>query len=72
MGLDDATGRKFVALSTLSWTEGAQSQAHGAGDGDGGPGQNRTGDTRIFSAVLYQLSYRATGRAILGDGPGGV
>jgi hypothetical protein len=30
----------------------------------GGPGQNRTGDTRIFSAVLYQLSYRATGSAI--------
>src|SRR4030095_9848706 len=27
----------------------------------GGPGQSRTGDTRIFSAVLYQLSYRATG-----------
>ena len=27
----------------------------------GGPGQNRTADTRIFSAVLYQLSYRATG-----------
>ena len=26
----------------------------------GGPGQNRTGDTRIFSAMLYQLSYRAT------------
>ena len=26
----------------------------------GGPGQNRTVDTRIFSAVLYQLSYRAT------------
>ena len=30
----------------------------------GGPGQNRTADTRIFSAVLYQLSYRATGREI--------
>ena len=27
----------------------------------GGPGQNRTGDTRIFSAMLYQLSYRGTG-----------
>ena len=30
----------------------------------GGPGQNRTADTRIFSAVLYQLSYRATRREI--------
>ena len=28
----------------------------------GGPGQNRTVDTAIFSRVLYQLSYRATGR----------
>ena len=27
----------------------------------GGPGQNRTADTLIFSQVLYQLSYRATG-----------
>ena len=30
----------------------------------GGPGQSRTGDTRIFSAVLYQLSYRASGGGI--------
>jgi hypothetical protein len=34
-----------------------------APDDHGGPGQSRTGDTRIFSAVLYQLSYRATGTA---------
>ena len=33
-----------------------------AAESGGGPGQNRTADTRIFSAVLYQLSYRATGR----------
>ena len=26
----------------------------------GGPARNRTGDTRIFSPLLYQLSYRAT------------
>jgi hypothetical protein len=26
---------------------------------DGGPAQNRTGDTRIFNPLLYQLSYRA-------------
>ena len=25
----------------------------------GGSGQNRTGDTWIFSPLLYQLSYRA-------------
>ena len=27
---------------------------------DGGQGQNRTGDTTIFSRMLYQLSYLAT------------
>ena len=27
----------------------------------GGPGRGRTADTAIFSRVLYQLSYRATG-----------
>ena len=26
---------------------------------DGGKARNRTGDTRIFSPLLYQLSYRA-------------
>ena len=26
---------------------------------DGGQGQNRTADTRIFSPLLYQLSYLA-------------
>jgi hypothetical protein len=27
---------------------------------DGGQGRNRTSDTRIFSPLLYQLSYLAT------------
>ncbi len=27
--------------------------------GDGGQGRNRTNDTRIFSPLLYQLSYLA-------------
>ena len=27
---------------------------------NGGLGQNRTADTRIFNPLLYQLSYRAT------------
>ncbi len=29
---------------------------------DGGAGRNRTADTRIFSPLLYQLSYRAFGK----------
>jgi hypothetical protein len=29
------------------------------GNEDGGQGRNRTADTGIFSAVLYQLSYLA-------------
>ena len=29
--------------------------------GDGGQGRNRTTDTRIFSPLLYQLSYLAAG-----------
>lgn len=34
----------------------------------GGQGQNRTADTGIFSAVLYQLSYLAE-RKLSGVGP---
>ncbi len=26
---------------------------------NGGPGRNRTADTRLFRALLYRLSYRA-------------
>src|ERR1700740_1312306 len=33
-----------------------------AGDILGGPGRNRTTDTRIFNPLLYQLSYQAKGR----------
>ena len=32
---------------------------------NGAGGQNRTVDTRIFSPLLYQLSYPGTGRANL-------
>ena len=28
---------------------------------NGGPGQNRTADTGIFSPLLYRLSYRTSG-----------
>ncbi len=31
-------------------------------NGKGAEGQNRTGDTMIFSHVLYQLSYLGTSR----------
>ncbi len=31
-------------------------------DGNGGKGRNRTADTGIFSPLLYQLSYLATGQ----------
>jgi hypothetical protein len=34
----------------------SQCDADRRGDQDGATPQNRTGDTRIFSAVLYQLS----------------
>jgi hypothetical protein len=67
----DAPGRPYTAPSSEAAPEPAvrRSRAEGESSSDsddfaardgGGPGQNRTGDTRIFSAVLYQLSYRAT------------
>ena len=37
---------------------------------DGGQGRNRTTDTRIFSPLLYQLSYLAAVRS-RGENPGG-
>ena len=30
----------------------------------GGPGRNRTTDTRIFNPLLYRLSYQAKGMSI--------
>lgn len=36
------------------------SEAAQAAESNGGQGRNRTSDTRIFSAVLYQLSYLAS------------
>ena len=32
-------------------------------EGSGAQGRNRTTDTRIFSPLLYQLSYLGAGRA---------
>jgi hypothetical protein len=72
----DAPGRPYAAprsktpqeprLDNLDEGEGNTSESEGFVEREtGGPGQNRTGDTRIFSAVLYQLSYRASsGRRI--------
>jgi hypothetical protein len=36
----------------------------------GGQGRNRTTDTRIFSPLLYQLSYLATGEGRVLNRPG--
>ena len=38
--------------------------------GFGGQGRDRTGDTRIFSPLLYQLSYLATGLGVNGRSRG--
>ncbi len=38
-------------------------------DLDGGQGRNRTTDTRIFSPLLYQLSYLAAGGGRVLDRP---
>jgi len=57
-GSDSATDEDQDAATSAS------EFADFAEENGGGPGQNRTADTRIFSAVLYQLSYRATGREI--------
>ena len=39
---------------------------------NGGQGRNRTIDTRIFSPLLYQLSYLAVRRRALAEAPGGA
>ena len=41
---------------------GFVASASGAGHKNGGKGRDRTGDTRIFSPLLYQLSYLATNK----------
>src|SRR5690606_37015769 len=60
---DSASPARPAGEAPSSRRPPSESVGREAGEG-GGPGQNRTGDTRIFSAVLYQLSYRATGGAI--------
>ncbi len=46
-----------VALCQMSYARGSCRSAAG-----GASGQSRTGDTRIFSPLLYQLSYRGIWR----------
>ena len=41
-----------------------------AADVGNGEGRNRTGDTTVFSRVLYQLSYLAAPRSVATSLPG--
>ena len=50
--LADFAGSRLLAA-------GASGRARHVGRGDDGEGRNRTGDTTVFSRVLYQLSYLA-------------
>ena len=46
--------------TSLNGSVGATPQHRKARENTGAEGQNRTGDTRIFSPLLYQLSYLGT------------
>ena len=57
-----------------AWNAGAWRERHGAAEpsqtlrdpaGDGAQGRIRTTDTRIFSPLLYQLSYLGEDAAVL-------
>ena len=50
-------------LSSDLWGKNEKSPAGTVGleESNGGKDQDRTGDTRIFNPLLYQLSYPATG-----------
>ena len=79
--LVDATGTRSVAVAKRRWSPGAdltalsgrprrqrvsyESKATGILQIDGGQGQNRTADTRIFSPLLYRLSYLAVAGGLL-------
>src|SRR5262245_8713524 len=57
-----------TSTSTVCGTQEKDPSWHSLGslEEDGGLGRNRTADTRIFSPLLYQLSYQA--RAASGNG----
>ena len=48
-----SNSRGTHAPAERAWTQAIEK--------DGGQGRNRTNDTRIFSPLLYQLSYLAIG-----------
>ena len=52
--------------STCRSSDTAARKAHSPSLG-GGSGRNRTADTRIFSPLLYQLSYRAVAKSVGGE-----
>lgn len=50
-------------MSSDLWGKNEKSPVESIGleESNGGKDQDRTGDTRIFNPLLYQLSYPATG-----------
>jgi hypothetical protein len=51
-------------LSAPATVEDGRAKAEADVGRRGGEGRNRTGDTTVFSRVLYQLSYLAAGRLV--------
>ena len=53
----------IAVLSSDLWGKNEKSPVESIGleESNGGKDQDRTGDTRIFNPLLYQLSYPATG-----------
>ena len=58
----DKAAHRSVALRRLNHAAEARSMCPDPNEIFGAQGRNRTTDTRIFNPLLYQLSYRATGR----------
>ncbi len=58
--LGTAAVYRRVYRNRFSVFSGFVVSASAAGHKNGGKGRDRTGDTRIFSPLLYQLSYLAT------------
>ena len=77
---DGAVYQKIVSCSNFlercSRAEHTRMMAHATRkcvgvDSNGGQGRSRTADTRIFSPLLYQLSYLATAERCTGEGGAG-
>jgi hypothetical protein len=52
----------LIEKAVLFWTAFSIAIPFHYAHSEGGQGQNRTADTRIFSPLLYQLSYLASAR----------